>query len=280
MSSFSTALSGLLANTNALNVVGDNLANMNTQGFKANQIEFEDAMQQATQTLQIGAGVGATQTSRNFSQGSIQTTSQPLDAAIQGSGFFVVNDSSGNTLYTRDGGFNLNAQGQLVTSTGQLVQGWMANAGVVAPNGPTSSITVPLLSSQPPQATANVSLDANLNANAAKGDTFSTPIQIVDSLGQTHTLNVVFTNTGAGAWNYEVDIPSADITGGTGTETKLGNGTLTFDANGNLKTPAAPGQVAITNSNALADGAATLKINWNLYNAAGAGTLTGFAQAS
>ncbi len=280
MSSFSTALSGLLANTNALNVVGDNLANMNTQGFKSNQINFEDAMQQATESFQVGAGVGATQTSRNFSQGSIQTTNQPLDAAIQGSGFFVVNNPAGNTLYTRDGGFTLNAQGQLVTSTGELVQGWTATAGVVAANGPTGNITVPLLASQPPLATANMALNANLNANAAKGDTFSTPVQVVDSLGQTHTLNVTFTNTGAGGWSYEVDIPSADLTGGTGTETKIASGNIAFDANGNLKTPAAPGTVNIKNSAALADGAADFNINWNLYDASGKGTLTGFAQAS
>src|SRR5580698_7448481 len=102
MSSYNTALSGLLANSTALNVVGDNLANMNTQGFKSNDILFEDAMQQATQGLQIGEGVGSTTTSRSFTQGTITTTTSPTDAAIQGNGFFVVNDpSSGATEYTR-----------------------------------------------------------------------------------------------------------------------------------------------------------------------------------
>lgn len=282
MSSFSTALSGLQANTNALNVVGDNLANMNTQGFKSNGILFEDAMQQATQGLQIGEGVGSTTTSRNFTQGTITTTTSPTDAAIQGSGFFVVNDSSsGATEYTRDGSFTLNSSGQLVTSTGAQVQGWMAVNGVVNASGATSAITVPLLSAQPPSATTTMSLDANLNANAAVGDTFSTPVQVVDSLGNTQTLTATFTNTAAGAWSYNVTIPGQATAGGTaGTPVSVGKGTLTFDSSGNLKTPAAPGTVALTNTAALADGAATLKVNWNLYDASNNPTLTGYAQAS
>src|SRR5271169_3300911 len=108
MGSFYTALSGLQADTTALDVVGNNLANMTTQGFKADSVSFEDAMNVATASLQVGAGVGATLTSTNFSQGNIQTTSQPLDLAIQGSGFFVVQDLTGKNLYTRDGSFNLN----------------------------------------------------------------------------------------------------------------------------------------------------------------------------
>lgn len=281
MGSFSTALSGLLASTTALDVVGDNLANMNTQGFKSNTVGFEDAMNQATASLQIGAGVGSTTTTRNFTQGTIQTTGGALDAAIQGNGFFVTQDSSGETLYTRDGGFTLNAAGQLVTETGNLVQGWNATNGVVNPSGPLSDITVQLLSSQPPAATQNMSLSANLNAAAAVGDTFSAPIQVVDSLGETHTLDVTFTNTAAGAWSYNVTIPGQDLKGGTaGTQTSVGKGNLTFDANGNLTAPAAPGAVAITNGTALADGAATLNINLNLYDSAGNPTLTQFAQAS
>ena len=281
MSSYSTALSGLLANTTALNVVGDNLANMNTQGFKADEVGFETAMNQATESLQIGAGVGSTTTTRNFTQGNIQNTGGALDAAIQGNGFFVAQDANGDTMYTRDGTFNLNSSGQLVTQSGALVQGWMATNGVVNASGATGPITVPLLSSQPPVPTANMSLDANLNASAAKNDTFSTPIQVYDSLGDAHTLSVTFTNTGANAWTYNVNIPGQDLTGGTaGTSTSIATGSLTFDSSGNLKTPAAPGTVNVKNTTALADGAATLNINWNLYNAAGNSLVTQFAQTS
>lgn len=281
MGSFFTALSGLSADTTALDVIGDNLANMNTQGFKADNISFEDAMNAATETLQVGAGVGQTETSRDFSQGNIETTGQPLDMAIQGNGFFVVQDpSSGASLYTRDGGFSLNSQGQLVTSAGDLVQGWMAANGTVNPSGPTSTITVPLLASIPPTATQNISLSANLNASAAVGDTFSAPIQIYDSLGNPLTATIQFTNTAAGAWNYSVTIPSSDVTGGKGTTTQLASGSIAFNSDGQLTTPAAGKPVNITNTAALADGAATLNINWNLYDANGNSSLTGFAQTS
>jgi flagellar hook protein FlgE len=281
MGSFFTALSGLSADTTALNVVGDNLANMNTQGFKANNISFEDAMNEASASLQIGAGVGQTVTNRNFTQGNIATTGQPLDAAIQGNGFFVVQDpTSGTTEFTRDGYFNINSQGQLVTTGGQLVEGWMATNGVVNPSGPTTAITVPLLSSIPPTATSNMSLSANLNASAAVGDTFSAPVQVYDSLGNAHNLTIQFTNTAAGAWNYTVSIPSADVTGGTGTSTQVATGNIAFGPNGALTTPAAGTPINITNSAALADGAATLNINWNLFDSSGNAQLTGFAQTS
>src|SRR5580704_16037748 len=115
MSSYSIALSGLLANTTALDVVGNNLSNMNTQGFKADDVLFEDAFNTANQSLQVGSGVGRTLTTTDFIQGSITSTGQPLDAAIQGTGFFIVQDANGNTAYTRDGSFSLNATGELVT---------------------------------------------------------------------------------------------------------------------------------------------------------------------
>ena len=281
MSSFSAPLSGLLANTKALNIVGDNLANMNTQGFKGNTVLFEDAMGQANASLQIGDGVGSTLTERDFSQGTLQTTNGPLDAAIQGNGFFVVQTPSGETMYSRDGSFSLNSGGQLVTSTGNLVQGWMATNGVANPSGPVTNITVPSLTPQPPAATENMTLTANLNAAAASGSTFSTPIQVVDSLGNTHVLTVNFTETGANSWGYDVTIPGADLTGGTaGSNTSIATGSLAFDANGNLTTPAAGTPIAIKTTTGLADGASDLNINWNLYNASGAATLTQFAQTS
>src|SRR5450631_1206302 len=135
MSSFSIPLSGLLANEQALSVVSDNISNSNTQGFKSNSVQFEDAMNEASASLQIGAGVGSTLTTRNFTQGSVQNTGGSLDAAIQGGGFFVLQNTAGNTTYTRDGSFSLNSTGQLVNSTGQLVQGWTAVNGVVNPSG-------------------------------------------------------------------------------------------------------------------------------------------------
>jgi flagellar hook protein FlgE len=280
LSSFYTPLSGLTADTTALDVVGDNLANMNTQGFKSNTVTFEDAMNEATASLQIGAGVGQTLTERNFSQGNITQTGGAFDLAIQGGGFFIVQNQSNQTLYTRDGSFSLNSQGQLVDANGDFVQGWMATNGTVNPSGATTNITVPLLSSLAPVATQNVTLDANLDASAAVGDTFTTPIQIYDSLGDAHTLSVTFTNTGPGAWNYQVTLPGPDVGAAAGTTSQLASGALTFGANGNLTSPAAGSPINITNTTALADGAATLNINWNLYGSNNTPTLTGYAQAS
>ncbi len=114
---------------------------------------------------------------------------------------------------------------------------------------------------------------------AANG-TFAAPIQVVDSLGTTHTLTVTFTKTAANSWNYEVDIPGQDLSSGkAGTPSKLANGTISFDSNGNLTSPAAPGQVAIA-ATGLADGAADMNINWNLYDTNGNPTFTQFAQTS
>ncbi|MGD1094781.1 MAG: flagellar hook protein FlgE [Bryobacteraceae bacterium] len=282
MSSYYTALSGLLANSTALDVVGNNLANMNTQGFKSDTTLFEDEMSAANASLQVGSGVQQTLTQGNFTQGTLQSTGGPLDAAVQGNGFFVVQNASGNTMYTRDGTFSLNSSGQLVDSSGNQVQGWMATNGVANASGATTGITVPSLTSQPPSATANMTLTANLDATAATGTTFSTPIQVVDSLGNTQTLTATFTETAANTWGYAVTIPGQDVTGGkAGTPTSVATGNLTFDSSGNLTSPKSTDTAAvIKTTGGLADGAADLNINWSMYGSNGSPTITQFAQAS
>jgi flagellar hook protein FlgE len=281
MASFSTPLSGLLSNEQALNVVGDNIANMNTQGFKSNSVLFEDAMNEASGSLQVGAGVGQTLTERDFTQGTLQTTGGATDAAIQGGGFFVLQDSStGATTYSRDGSFSLNTAGQLVNQTGQLVEGWNAVNGVVNTSGAVSPITVPSLSAQIPTPTANMTVSANLNAASPVGTSFDVPIQVVDSLGNTHTLTVDFTNTAPLQWSYNVTIPGADVTGGTaGTPTSLTTGNLTFSTSGVLTTPAAGSPVALTTA-AFTDGAAALNVNWNLFDPTGNPLISQYASPS
>jgi flagellar hook protein FlgE len=287
MSSFSIALSGLTADSAALDVVGNNLANLNTTGYKDNTVSFYDLLQQsiAGGSTQIGGGVSAPQTERIFTQGSIQTTGGDYDAAIQGNGFFVVQDPSGNTLYTRAGNFQLSANGDLITATGQTVQGWTAQNGVVNTNGPIGNITIPSDALQTPSATQNMSLSVNLNAAAVAGQpsgTFSTSIDVVDSLGVSHTLTVNFAETAPGSWTYTVDIPGGDLTTGTaGTPSQVATGTLSFDSAGNLTSPAAPAQVPLSITG-LQDGAANMNINWNLATDSGAGTsvITQYAAAS
>jgi flagellar hook protein FlgE len=198
-----------------------------------------------------------------------------MDAAIQGDGFFVVQNAAGQTLYTRDGSFQVNAAGNVETATGENVQGWPAVNGVVNANGAVGNLTVPLGTTVPAVATANMGVTVNLNAQSAVGATFSAPVQVYDSLGTAHTLSVNFTETAANAWSYTVTIPAADLT--TGGNTTVGKGTLTFNSSGVLTAPTAAQAIAVTG---LADGAAPLNVNWNLNNSAGTPTLTQYAEAS
>lgn len=281
MSSFSTALSGLSASATALDVTGNNLANLNTEGFKADDVLFADVMGQTIGNAQIGAGTTTPSTSKDFSQGSIQSTSGAFDAAIQGGGFFVLSDPTAGTLYSRAGSFQVDQNGNLVTATGQNVEGWSAVNGVLNTSGAIGNISLSALSSQPPVATSNMSVGLNLNAAAQVGDTFSTPVQVVDSLGVQHAVTLTFTNTGPGAWSYEADIPGQDVTGGkAGTPDSLAKGTLAFDANGNLTTPDSGTPVNLTTTGGLASGASDLNINWSLYSADGTPTITQYAQPS
>ena len=287
MSSFSIALSGLNADSAALDVVGNNLANLNTTGYKDSTVSFYDLLQQSVAggSTQIGGGVSAPQTERIFTQGSITDTGGNYDAAIDGNGFFVVQDPSGNTLYTRAGNFQLDANGNLVTATGQYVQGWTAQNGVLDTSGAIGNITIPSNALQTPSATQNMQLSINLNAAGVVNEptgTFTAPITVVDSLGVSHNLSVVFTEQSPGTWGYSVNIPGQDLTSGTaGTPSSVATGTLSFDANGNLTSPTAPAQVQITVSG-LSDGANDMAINWNLATSDGNGTpvVTQYAAAS
>ncbi len=285
MSSFSTPLSGLTAASDALDIVGNNLANMNTTGYKDSTVSFYDLLSQSIGggAVQIGGGVSATHSTRVFNQGSIEQTGGAFDAAIQGNGFFVLKDSGGNELYTRAGNFELDANGNLVTGNGQFVQGWSEVNGVINTSSPIGNITVPTNALQAPTATTQFTLTGNLESDAVVGTadaTFAAPIQVVDSLGTTHTLTVTFTKTAANAWNYTVDIPGQDLSAGTaGTPSQLVNGTISFDSNGNMTSPAPPGQIAVPITG-LADNASDMSINWNLYDTNGNPTFTQFAQTS
>src|SRR6185312_9926586 len=127
-SSFSNALSGLKANSLAIDAVSGNLSNLNTTGYMDNQISFQDLLSGVSSlggSTSVSGSVVA-QTATQFSQGAIQTTSQPFDAAIQGNGFFVLNAPSGQQSFTREGNFTVNASGELLGASGENVQGWNA----------------------------------------------------------------------------------------------------------------------------------------------------------
>lgn len=288
--SFSTALSALNATSTAIDVVGNNLANLNTPGFKTSEVCFKDLVTQSLGAglgeTQVGFGVGQPLTVREFTQGPIQTTGGVLDGAIQGDGFFVAKDSSGNQVYTRAGNFSVDKTGNLLTGTGETVQGWMINpaTGQVDTTGAISNIVVPVGSLNPPTPTSQFTVDLNLNSAAAADSTssFSTPITVYDSLGTSHVLTIDFQKTGANQWSYQVTMPGDEISGGTaGTPFPISgaSGTLTFDGSGQLTDPA-PGSPIAFSLTGLNDGAADLNLSWNPYTSAGASRITQFAQTS
>lgn len=289
--SFSTALSALSADSTAIDVVGNNLANLNTPGFKTSQVCFRDLVTESLGAglgeTQVGFGTGTPLTVRQFSQGAIQTSAGVLDAAIQGDGFFVVQDGSGNTLYTRAGNFQTDKSGNLLTDTGEKVQGWTAidpTTGAVDTNGDIGNIVVPVGSLKPPVASTAFTVDVNLNSGAAADATsdFTTPITVYDSLGTSHVLTVDFQKAGANSWSYQVSMPGDEISGGVaGTPYPISgaSGTLTFDTNGLLTDP--PNGTPITFTiPGLNDGAADMSLSWNPYNSDGSGRITQFGQPS
>src|SRR5271168_4134544 len=133
--SFSTALSALSACSTAIDVVGNNLANLNTIGFKTSEVSFHDLVTESLGAglgeTQVGFGVGTPLTTRQFTQGAVTTTGGTLDAAIQGQGFFVIQGPQGSTEYTRAGNFQVDANGDLETATGEAVQGWTQTNGTL-----------------------------------------------------------------------------------------------------------------------------------------------------
>jgi flagellar hook protein FlgE len=282
--SFSTALSALSAEATAIDVVGNNLANLNTTGFKASIVSFHDLVTQSLGAglgeTQVGFGVGTPVTLREFTQGATQSTGGPLDVAIQGDGFLIVKNTQGATEYNRGGNLQVDSAGNLTTATGERVQGWSSvNGGTVDTNLPVSNITVPVGALKPPQATTTVSTDLNLNASATAGpppDSFSTSIQVYDSLGITHVVTFNFTKTStANQWNYSLSFPDAD----TAAPTTPVTGTLQFDGNGNLTSPLPTDPSPVLAVTGLNDGASDLNLTWNLFN----GTtprITQFAQPS
>jgi flagellar hook protein FlgE len=271
MSSFSTALSALNATSIAIDVVGNNLANLNTPGFKASVVSFHDLVSESLGGgggTQVGFGVGQPITLRQFTQGAQQTTSGPLDVMIQGDGFFVVSSASNGTEYTRGGNLQVDKSGNLTTTTGEQLQGWMTNGGLLNTNLPIANIVVPVGGVKAPVTTKSFSFDINLNAAATAGppaDTFSSSIKIYDSLGAAHTVTVNFTkNAVAGQWDYAISMPAGDFSTYPGDVT----GSIHFNSSGTMDQPLptdTPPQFVIPDG-AFADGSSGMTMSWNLFN--------------
>ena len=287
--SFSAGLSGLNANAEALSVIGNNLANLNTVGFKASQITFRDLVYElagadSENPAQIGLGVGVASISPVFSQGNIETTRVATNVAIQGSGFFQLSGPEG-TSYTRAGAFSFDASGTLISPDGQKVQGYTAIDPItrqVITSGQPTDIVVPPSILRPPVATTQFSAISNLNAQAVAGDTFTSSVQVFDSLGAPHVATMTYTNTAPGAWDYALTVDGGEVTGGTaGTPFQLATGSLSFDGTGLLVDVdgGAPANVSITTPD-WANGATASTLEWKIVDSNNSPLLSGFASPS
>ncbi len=286
-SAFSIALSSLKAQSEAIDVTGHNLANLNTTGFKTSDVDFRDLVASSLGwATSSGMGVTRPLTQQVFSQGTVVSSDSAWAAAIQGNGFFMLKSPNGEALYTRDGNFSLNADGSLTTQTGERVQGWMATASGLNTGVTPTNIAVPTGQNLSAQATTSFSFAANLNASGTAANStnvFNVAVPVVDSLGSSHTLTITFTKSSStpNSWNYDVTIPGQDLAGGTaGAQVSLlsAPGTLGFNADGTLAA-GSPTAIPLAVSG-LADGASTMNMNWSLLNTAGTPDITQFAQTS
>jgi flagellar hook protein FlgE len=294
MASFFIPLTGLEADSTALNTIANDLSNMNTTAFKDQTTNFSDLFYQQIGTsgsndaIQVGAGTQVASNATDFSQGSFNTTgTTSSDVALDGNGFFVLSNGS-SSLYTRDGSFTQASNGDLIAANGMSVMGYPAVDGVVHTSAPLTAINIPVVGQvQQPQATSEFSMTANLDSASATNTAFPAQVQVYDSLGVSHVVTVTYTQTGTNTWSYSAALPASDFKSGTSTAV---TGTMTFDQNGNLSTVAqtTPAAVAATTVgtgaadisslsvgfSGLADGAANLSMKWNLIGTGGTPTIS------
>ena len=257
-----TASSGLNVSSTTMSVIGDNIANVNTIGYKQNRASFSDAFPLTTGTIngpaKLGTGANVAGITSIFAQGAIQSSGNSLDMAINGNGFYAV--KAGNqTFYSRAGEFFLDDSGYIVNPQGYQLQGYLAEDGAILPSmGSLQIPTTPI----PSQSTTSVSLTANLNAEADDSSTpvgamnldgltetitevasesdFSTSVTVYDSLGNSHELTIAFEKDATNSWSYYVlaDAGSIDDPNGlgyaAGNAFAVASGSVTFNTDGSI----------------------------------------------
>jgi len=214
MASFYIPLTGLNADSTALNTIANDLSNMNTTAYKGQTANFSDLFYQQVGSsgsgneIQVGEGVQVAANETNFAQGSYDTSgTTSSDVALNGSGFFVVSNGSGN-LYTRAGDFTQDSSGNLITSDGMTVMGYPAVNGTVNTDSSLTAINIPLSGQvQQPEATTTFSMTANLDSASPTGTTFPAPITLFDLLGVSYQATVNYTKTGTNTWSYDITVP-------------------------------------------------------------------------
>jgi len=250
-----TAVSGLSTYGDALGVIGNNVSNVGTVGFKSSSASFAELISASlASSQQVGLGVRMNGVLGNFTQGSLSTTGNTLDLAIDGEGFFQLKNASGALFYSRDGQFQVNKLGQVVDPNGQLLQGYQATAsGVIT--GTIDNITLASTNSAPLASTTST-VKANLDATATAPTpafsvadptsyNFSTPQTIYDSLGSAHNLTFYFVKSAtANTWNLYRQIDGGAATAATnlvfnasGALTSGGSQALSLAIGGGASTP-------------------------------------------
>jgi flagellar hook protein FlgE len=237
-----SGISGLRAHQQMMDVTGNNIANVNTTGYKSSQVVFQDTLSQmvnaagapqstagGTNPAQVGLGVRTASINSNFEQGAAETTGKAGDMMIQGDGFFVVR-GGGEALYTRAGSFTFDANGSLTTPNGQIVQGWSAVGGVVNTSGAPGDLKLPIGISLAPTVTKNITLTGNFSNEAIAADlppvppavaaTQDIPIKVYDANGAAQSMVANFVKTTATQWTMTLGAPAA----GTATPIDFLNG--------------------------------------------------------
>ncbi len=254
-SSLYSGVSGLNANGNAMSVIGNNIANANTVGFKSSRAIFSDLLSSQISgsggISQVGRGVGLSIVDNIFSQGTFENTETNTDLAVEGTGFFIVSDpSTGNAVnnYSRAGAFRFDAEGFLTNPEGFNLMGFQLdeNGNTV---GDLTPVWVNTQSFTPAGPTANVDLNTNLDSdsqtigvapafdplNPSVTSNYATSIQVFDSLGSTHLMTTYFTKNAEQNWEWNTVVDGEEVTGGvSGVLEIVGSGTLEFDPSGSL----------------------------------------------
>lgn len=250
MRSLFSAVSGLRTHQTRMDVIGNNVANVNTPGYKSSRVTFQEVFSQTlrgasspTDTslterggmnpLQVGLGVTTASIDTNHTPGNLQPTSNMSDMAIEGKGFFVVQDGA-TRAFTRVGAFGTDGDGILVDAEGRKVLGWLPDAtGAIPPDrtaGSLQAIRIAIGSNLQASATSNITMEKNLDAQAVAGATKTVPVTIYDSLGVTHTVELTFTKAAAPAlntWGFTTEVEgNAATTDGTGRVVFHPDGTL------------------------------------------------------
>lgn len=290
-------ISGISTSSQAMTVIGNNIANINTTGFKASRLTFEDILNQhlssGSTTMKSGRGVTVSGISPMFTQGSLESTSNPTDLAIDGQSFFIVSDGN-NRYFTRAGNFIINQEGNLVNPAGLVVQGWQADrSGSINTSSTIGGISVLGVASAP-FATSQITLGLNLDAASENEDRHTSSFVIYDSKGKEITLNTTFTFSEDALLDLGVGIPARhwawNLGSSDGAVSADSKGYFTFDLNGQLsKLYDANGNELTTNPlfeiTNLTNGAEVGeqgKITWNIFdkNGKSKGNITSYASNS